>query len=124
MAWMMKFGTKMKSGSTQSLIDEYGQGGDTESIRFEPSDIHEITLRDEEGNWIRFDPMPNDYWKISQGTSKNSENQPLDVDLVSGDEFDLIERVKQICGTPAVERKIFLHRNGQTYGPTVEARCS
>jgi len=99
------------------LIDEYGQGGDTESIRFEPSDIHEITLRDEEANWIRFDPMPNDYWKISQGTSKNSENQPLDVDLVSGDEFDLIERVKQICGTPVLERNIFLHRNGQTYGP-------
>ena len=99
------------------LIDEYGQGGDTESIRFEPSDIHEITIRDEEGNWIRFDPMPNDYWKISQGTSKDSEKQPLDVDLVSGDEFDLIERVKEICENHSVERKIFLHRNGKLYGP-------
>ena len=61
--------------------------------------------------------MPNDYWKISQGTSEDSEKQPLHVDLVSGDEFDLIERVKEVCGTPALERKIFLHRNGQTYGP-------
>lgn len=99
------------------LIHEYGEGGDTESIPFEPSYIQEITLRDEQGNWIRFDPVPNDYWKISQGTSEDSENQPLHVDLVSGDEFDLIERVKEICGTPTVERKIFLHRNGKTYGP-------
>ena len=82
-------------------IEEYGDGGDTSSLSFDVSYMGETTLRDESGNWIRFDPMPNDYWKISQGTSKNSENQPLDVDLVSGDEFDLIERVKEICGTPA-----------------------
>ena len=100
-------------------IAEFDDGwtGDTESIYFEASHRGNLTLRDEQGNWIRFDPMPNDYWKISQGTSEDSEKQPLHVDLVSGDEFDLIERVKEVCGTPALERKIFLHRNGQTYGP-------
>ncbi|MDC1004456.1 hypothetical protein OAQ34_02415 [Opitutales bacterium] len=98
-------------------IEESGDDGDLEGISFEPSHRGSLTIRDGEGNWIRFDPMPNDYWKISQGTSEDSEKQPLHVDLVSGDEFDLIERVKEICGTPADERKIFLHRNGETYGP-------
>jgi ankyrin repeat protein len=98
-------------------IEESGDDGDLEGISFEPSHRGNLTIRDGEGNWIRFDPLPNDYWKISQGTSEDSEKQPLHVDLVSGDEFDLIERVKEICGTPADERKIFLHRNGQTYGP-------
>lgn len=98
-------------------IEESGDDGDLEGISFEPSHRGNLTIRDGEGNWIRFDPLPNDYWKISHGTSEDSEKQPLHVDLVSGDEFDLIERVKEICGAPVVERKIFLHRNGQTYGP-------
>ena len=98
-------------------IEESGDDGDLEGISFEPSHRGNLTIRDGEGNWIRFDPLPNGYWKISQGTSEDSEKQPLHVDLVSGDEFDLIERVKEICGTPTVERKIFLHRNGKTYGP-------
>ena len=98
-------------------IEEYGDDGDTDSISFEASYMGEATFRDESGNWIRFDPLPNDYWKISQGTSANGEDDPLHVDLVPGDEFDLVSRVKGICGTPAVERKIFLHRNGRTYGP-------
>ena len=70
------------------------------------------------GERIRFDPMPNDYWKISQGTSEDSEKATsLDVDLVSGDEFDLIERVKEIYGTPALERKIYLHRKWPNLRP-------
>ena len=96
---------------------EDGWTGHTESIYFEANHRGNLTLRDEQGNWIRFDPMPNDYWKISQGTSEDSEKQPLHVDLVPGDEFDLVSRVKEICGTGAENRKILIHRKGETYGP-------
>jgi ankyrin repeat protein len=70
--------------------------GDTESIYFEAEHVGNLMFRDEKGNWTRFDPMP-DGWKISQGTSSNSENDPLQVEILAKGKFDLIERVRNLC---------------------------
>ncbi len=87
-------GDYIDRASIAKFVDNWE--GDTKSIYFEAEHMGNLMFRDEKGNWTRFDPMP-DGWKISQGTSSNSENDPLQVETLTKEKFDLIERVRSLC---------------------------
>ena len=103
---------------------EDGWTGDTERYILKP--VTEVTLPFARSRETGFDsiPCPTIFGKFPQGTSEDSEKQPLYADLVSGDEFDLIERVKEICGTPALERKIFPTEMVKLTALTTKARSN